>query len=94
MIDCQKSEDEDSQMRIWEGDDLPTILAEATVFVYENNLPKLKQTLGRLLDKESVTAAEITEVVYTCAVADVLLAIARGELVVQPYEDSPSQPGD
>ena len=90
MIDSRKTEDECSQMRIWEGDDLPTILAETTVFVYENNLPKLKQTLGRLLDKESVTAAEIAEVVYQCAVADVLLAIAGGELVVQTYEDSDS----
>ena len=94
MIDCRKSEDEGCQTRIWDGDDLPTILAEATVYVYENNLPRLKQTLGRLLDKESVTAAEITEVVYTCAVVDVLFAIARGELVGQPYENSPSQPGD
>jgi len=94
MIDCRKSEDEYCEMKIWDGDDLPNILAETAIFMYENNLPRLKQTLGRLLDKESVTAAEITEVVYTCAVVDVLFAIARGELVGQPYEDSPSQPGD
>ena len=90
MIDSRKSEDEGCQTRIWEGDDLPTILAETAVFVYENHFPRLKQVLGRLLDKEDVTAAEIAEVVYQCAVADVLLAIAGGELVVQTYEDPPS----